>query len=90
MNKTELIDAIAERSGVTKVMAGKVLDAVTATIMGTLKKEEDVTLVGFGTFYVGERAARTGRNPRTGKAIKIAAAKTPRFRAGKGLKEAVQ
>ncbi|MCL2644207.1 MAG: HU family DNA-binding protein [Betaproteobacteria bacterium] len=90
MNKTELIDAIAERAGVTKVMAGKVLDATTAAIMSTLKKEEDVTLIGFGTFYVGERAARTGRNPRTGKAIKIAAAKTPRFRAGKGLKEAVQ
>ncbi|MCL2876244.1 MAG: HU family DNA-binding protein [Betaproteobacteria bacterium] len=90
MNKTELIDAIAERAEVPKVTAGKVLDAVTATITSTLKKEEDVTLVGFGTFYVGERAARTGRNPRTGKAIKIAAAKTPRFRAGKGLKEAVQ
>jgi DNA-binding protein HU-beta len=90
MNKTELIDAIAERAEVSKVMAGKVLDAVTATIMATLGKEEDVTLVGFGTFYVGERAARTGRNPRTGKAIKIAAAKTPKFRAGKGLKDAVQ
>jgi len=90
MNKTELIDAIAERAEVPKVTAGKVLDAVTATIMATLGKEEDVTLVGFGTFYVGERAARTGRNPRTGKAIKIAAAKTPKFRAGKGLKEAVQ
>jgi DNA-binding protein HU-beta len=90
MNKTELIDAIAERTGVTKAVVSKVLDAVTATVMATLKKEEDVTLVGFGTFYVGERAARTGRNPRTGKAIKIAAAKTPRFRAGKGLKEAVQ
>ncbi|MCL1825679.1 MAG: HU family DNA-binding protein [Betaproteobacteria bacterium] len=90
MNKTELIDAIAARAGVTKAMAGKVLDATTAAIMATLKNEEDVTLVGFGTFYVGERAARTGRNPRTGKAIKIAAAKTPRFRAGKGLKEAVQ
>ncbi|MCL1861058.1 MAG: HU family DNA-binding protein [Proteobacteria bacterium] len=90
MNKTELIDAIAERAGVTKATAGKVLDATTAAIMATLKNEEDVTLVGFGTFYVGERAARTGRNPRTGKAIKIAAAKTPRFRAGKGLKDAVQ
>lgn len=90
MNKTELVDAIAERAGVPKVVAGKVLEAVTATVMATLKKEEDVTLVGFGTFYVGERAARTGRNPRTGKAIKIAAAKTPRFRAGKSLKEAVQ
>ena len=90
MNKTELIDMIAERAGITKVMAGKVLEAFTASVMTTLKKEEDVTLVGFGTFYVGQRAARTGRNPRTGKAIKIAAAKTPRFRAGKGLKEAVQ
>ena len=90
MNKTELIEAIAERAEVSKAMVGKMLEAYTATIMSTLGKEEDVTLVGFGTFYVGERAARTGRNPRTGKAIKIAAAKTPRFRAGKALKEAVQ
>ncbi len=90
MNKTELIDAIAERAEVPKVTAGKVLDAVTAAIMDALGKKEDVTLVGFGTFYVGERAERTGRNPRTGKAIKIAAAKMPKFRAGKGLKEAVQ
>jgi len=90
MNKTELIDAIAERAEVPKATAGKVLDAATAAIMTALRKEENVTLVGFGTFYVGERAARTGRNPRTGKSIDIVAAKTPRFRAGKGLKEAVQ
>ena len=90
MNKTELIDAIAERAEVPKVTAGKVLDAATAAIMAALGKKEDVTLVGFGTFYVGERAARTGRNPHTGKALKIAAAKLPKFRAGKGLKEAVQ
>lgn len=90
MNKTELIEAIAERAEVSKATAAKVLNAATASIMDVLKKEEDVTLVGFGTFYVGDRAARTGRNPRTGGPIKIPAAKTPRFRAGKGLKDAVQ
>ncbi|MDR2924570.1 MAG: HU family DNA-binding protein [Azoarcus sp.] len=90
MNKTELVEAIAERAEVSKATAAKVLNAATDSIMSVLKKEEDVTLVGFGTFYVSERAARAGRNPRTGKAIKIAAAKTPRFRAGKGLKDAVQ
>ena len=90
MNKTELIDLVAERAGVTKATAGKVLAAVINTITATLKKEEDVTFVGFGTFYVSERAARTGRNPRTGKAINIPACKAPKFRAGKSLKEAVQ
>ncbi|MDR2207767.1 MAG: HU family DNA-binding protein [Azoarcus sp.] len=90
MNKTELIDIIAERTGVSKTTAGKVLDAATATVMNTLRKEENVTLIGFGTFYVSERAERMGRSPRTGKPIKIAAAKIPKFRAGKGLKEAVQ
>jgi DNA-binding protein HU-beta len=90
MNKTELVDAISERVGVSKAVAGKVLNAATATIRDTLRKEEGVTLIGFGTFYTSERAERIGRNPQTGKPIKIAAAKVARFRAGKGLKEAVQ
>ncbi|MDR2014216.1 MAG: HU family DNA-binding protein [Azoarcus sp.] len=90
MNKTELAIAIAERSGVPRTMVSKVLDAATATIKGTLRKEENVTLTGFGTFHVSERAERVGRNPLTGKPIRIAAAKVPKFRAGKGLKEAVQ
>jgi DNA-binding protein HU-beta len=90
MNKTELADAIAQRVGVPKAMARKVLDAATATIRDTLRKEEDVTLIDFGTFYTSERAERMGRNPQTGKPIKIAAAKMARFRAGKGLKKAVQ
>jgi DNA-binding protein HU-beta len=90
MNKTELADAVAQRAGVSKTMARKVLDAATATIKDTLRKEEDVTLIGFGTFYTGERSERMGRHPQTGKPIKIAAAKMAKFRAGKGLKEAVQ
>ena len=90
MNKAELVDAIAERAEVSKITAGSVLDAVIVAITTALKKEEDVTLVGFGSFYVAKRAARTGRNPRTGEVIDIAAAKMPKFRAGKGLKEAVQ
>jgi DNA-binding protein HU-beta len=90
MNKTELVDAIAQRTGVTKATARKVLDAAAATIRGILKKEENVTIIDFGTFYVSERTERLGRSPSTGKPIKIAAAKIPRFRAGKGLKEAVQ
>jgi DNA-binding protein HU-beta len=90
MNKTELIDQIAKKAEVSKAAAGRVLDAVTAAVTASLKKKESVTLVGFGTFYVSKRAARTGRNPRTGKAIKIAAANVPRFRAGKSLKGAVK
>ncbi|MDR0564671.1 MAG: HU family DNA-binding protein [Azoarcus sp.] len=90
MNKSELIDEIADRAEVTKVIAAKVLDAVTASITAALEKKEDVTLIGFGTFTVADRAARTGHNPQTGKAIKIAATKTPKFRAGKALKDAVK
>ena len=90
MNKTELIDAVAERADVSKAQAGRVLDAVTASVTATLKKKESVTLVGFGTFYVSKRSARTGRNPRTGKAIKISAATVPKFRAGKNLRGAVK
>ena len=90
MNKSELIDAIAESADISKASAGRALDAVVDSIKAVLDKGETVTLVGFGTFYVGERPARTGLNPRTGEEIKIAAAKVPKFRAGKGLKDAVK
>lgn len=89
MNKTELIDAIAKSADLTKADAGKALTAMIDAISGTLSKGEDVTLVGFGTFSINERVARTGRNPQTGKALKIAAKKVAKFSAGKGLKEAV-
>ena len=89
MNKSELIDAIAEKGGVSKSDAGKALDATIASITEALKKGDTVTLVGFGTFSVKERAARTGRNPQTGNPISIAAAKIPGFKAGKALKDAV-
>ncbi len=90
MNKSELIDAIAESAGLTKAQAGKALDATVDAIGKALKEGEEVTLVGFGSFYVADREERTGRNPRTGETIKIAAAKQPKFRAGKSLKDAVQ
>ena len=83
MNKTELIDAIAEKADLSKADAGKALNATIEAIQGALKSGEAVTLVGFGTFDVKNRAARTGRNPQTGKAINIAAAKVPGFKAGK-------
>ncbi len=89
MNKTELIDAIAKSADLTKVDAGKALDALTAAVTGALKSGDSVTLIGFGTFKVSARAARTGRNPQTGKEIKIAARKAPSFTAGKALKDAV-
>lgn len=89
MNKTEIIDNIARSADISKAAAGRSLDATVAAIKTALKKGGMVTLVGFGTFYVGKRAARTGRNPRTGAAIKIKAAKVPKFRAGKALKDAV-
>ncbi len=89
MNKSELIDAIAKSAGISKASAGDALDATLTAIRVTLKKGKSVTLVGFGTFKVGKRAARTGRNPRTGEAIKIRAAKVPKFSAGKALKDAV-
>ncbi|MER2538414.1 MAG: HU family DNA-binding protein [Azonexus sp.] len=89
MNKTELIDQIAEAAEISKAAAGRALDATVAAVKVSLKKGDTVSLIGFGTFYVGDRAARTGRNPRTGTALKIKAAKVPKFRAGKGLKDAV-
>ena len=88
-NKSDLIDAIAKSADISKAAAGRALDATIESIKKSLKKGEDVSLVGFGTFYVGKRAARNGRNPQTGETIKIKAAKVPKFRAGKGLKDAV-
>lgn len=89
MNKAELIDAVAEGADVSKAAATRAVDTVIDSIANALKKGDQVTLVGFGTFSVKERAARTGRNPRTGEPIQIAAAKVPGFKAGKALKDAV-
>ncbi|WP_372747541.1 HU family DNA-binding protein [Litorivivens sp.] len=89
MNKSELIDAIAASADLPKAAAGRALDAVVDSITDALKKDDSVSLVGFGTFSVKERAARTGRNPQTGAPIDIAAAKIPSFKAGKALKDAV-
>ncbi|HTP95959.1 MAG TPA: HU family DNA-binding protein [Burkholderiales bacterium] len=89
MNKAELIDAIAKAADISKAAAGRALDGALNAITASLKKGQSVTLVGFGTFTVGRRKARAGRNPRTGAAIKIAAAKVPKFRAGKELKSTV-
>ena len=90
MNKAELITAIANGSGISKAEAQKALDAFTGSVQKALKKGEKVTLVGFGTFSVGRRNARTGRNPKTGKPIKIAAKKVAKFKPGKGLAEHVR
>lgn len=89
MNKSDLIEAIAKRAKLTKADAGRALDATIEAITKTLKKGDDVSLVGFGTFTVRKRAARTGRNPQTGETIKIKASKNVAFKAGKGLKDAV-
>ena len=89
MNKSELVDFIAGEAEISKAAAGRALDAETTAVKKTLKKGGTVTLVGFGTFSVGKRAARIGRNPQTGAEIKIKAAKVPKFRPGKALKEAV-
>lgn len=89
MNKSELIDQIAAAAGISKAAAGRSLDATTEAITKALKKGDMVTLIGFGSFYVGKRAARSGRNPRTGATINISAANSPKFRAGKALKDAV-
>jgi DNA-binding protein HU-beta len=89
MNKSDLINAIAEQSKLSKADAGRSLDAVLKTIETTLKSGDSISLVGFGTFEVKARAARTGRNPQTGREITIAAANVPSFKPGKGLKDAV-
>jgi len=89
VNKSELIDAIAASADISKASAGRALDAVVDSITGALQKGDSVSLVGFGTFQVKSRAARTGRNPQTGAEIQIAAANVPSFKAGKALKDAV-
>ena len=89
MNKADMIEHIAQSAEISKLAAERALDALVAAVKSSLKKGQMVTLVGFGSFYVGKRAARTGRNPRTGEALKIAAARVPKFRAGKALKEAL-
>lgn len=89
MNKSQLIDKIAEGADISKAAAGRALDAFIASVTESLQQGDAVALVGFGTFDVRERAARTGRNPQTGKEIEISAAKVPGFRAGKALKDSV-
>ncbi len=89
MNKQELVAAIAAESGITKTDAEKALNATVGAITETLSKGENVQLIGFGTFSISDRAARTGRNPQTGKEIHIAAKKVAKFKAGKALDEAV-
>ena len=89
MNKTELVDAIAKATGLSKKDAEKAVKAFTDTVSKELKKKGKVQLVGFGTFETAKRAARTGKNPQTGAAIKIPAATVPKFKAGKALKDAV-
>lgn len=89
MNKTELIEALAAKCDLSKAAAGRAVDGLTEIISETLTKGDTVSLIGFGTFSVGNRAARTGRNPKTGAELKIAASKTPKFSAGAKLKSAV-
>lgn len=90
MNKQALINEVAKQTGLTKNDSTAAVDAVVSSIMGALAQDKDVRLTGFGKFMVVDRAARTGRNPQTGEAIKIPATKAPAFRAGKELKEAVK
>ena len=89
MNKAELIEAIAESADLSKADATRAVDALTQTITDTLKKDEQVSIVGFGTFSLRKRAARSGRNPRTGETISIKASNVPGFKPGKALKDAV-
>ncbi|KXF81389.1 DNA-binding protein HU-beta [Enterovibrio sp. ZSDZ35] len=89
MNKSQLIDKIAQNADLSKASAGRALDALIEAVSDSLKDGDQVALVGFGTFSVRERSARTGRNPQTGAEIKIPAAKVPGFKAGKALKDAV-
>jgi len=89
VNKADLASKVADQAGITKADAVKAVDAVFDTITGALRGGDDVRLVGFGTFAVSNRAASTGRNPRTGATIQIPAARVPKFKAGKGLKDAL-
>jgi DNA-binding protein HU-beta len=89
VNKSEMIDAIARHADISKAAAGRALDATVGAIKTSLRQGDIVTLVGFGSFYVGKRSPRAGRNPRTGDAIRIKGGKVPKFRAGKALKDAL-
>jgi len=89
MNKSELIEAVAQSADISKSAASRAVDALVSSVTNALKEGDQVTLVGFGTFTVRERAARSGRNPRTGASINIPASKVPGFKAGKALKDAV-
>jgi DNA-binding protein HU-beta len=90
MNKSDLIEHVAKQADISKAAATRALDAIVGGVKTTLKKSGSVTIVGFGTFAVTKRAARTGRNPRTGAAIKIKASKVPKFKPGKALKDALK
>ncbi|MEO0924008.1 MAG: HU family DNA-binding protein [Pseudomonadota bacterium] len=89
MNKNELIAAVSEKTGLAKAAAGEAVDATFDAIASSLKSGDEVKILGFGNFSVSERAATTGRNPRTGETIQIKASKAPKFKAGKGLKDAI-
>ena len=89
MNKTELVEALASKTDLSKAVAGRTVDALIEIITAKVAKKEDVQLIGFGTFKAAKRAARTGKNPRTGQALKIAATTVPRFTAGATFKAAV-
>lgn len=89
MNKSQLVEAVASKADISKVKAASAVDAFIASVSKALSTGDSVTLIGFGTFSTAKRAARVGRNPKTGKEIKIAATTTPKFKAGKALKDAV-
>jgi DNA-binding protein HU-beta len=89
INKSDLIEQISQAAEISKSAAERAIDALVGAVKSSLRKDETVTLVGFGTFYASKRAARTGRNPRTGAALDIKAARLPKFRAGKALKDAI-
>lgn len=89
MNKAELIEVVADAADISKAAASRAVDALTESITKSLRKDQAVTIVGFGTFTVRKRASRTGRNPRTGETIKIKASRVPGFKAGKALKDAL-
>jgi DNA-binding protein HU-beta len=90
MNKSDLIEKVAEAADISKAAAGRAVEAMTDAIAVELKEDRTVSLIGFGTFAVKKRAARTGRNPKTGETIAIGASKSPAFKAGKALKDAIQ
>jgi len=89
LNKADLIEQIAQAAEISKSAAERAVDALVVAVKSTLRKDEQVTLVGFGTFYAGKRSARVGRDPKTGAEVQISAARLPKFRAGKALKDAI-